>query len=255
MSTTTLFLRFVIAVPLIQVYLMEDHGQFHFQYCFKSLGMESGQITDGNIFSSIGSFSNSTNTFGAHRARLRSSSAFRADPLAINENSSNFIGVELNQEMIVTGISTQGFKGEWVTKFKLMALIKNRDSYIYFRGAYDSMTEKEFEGNTDGINIKLNEVPFPLQTSEVIVFPTQWHKNIAVRLELYGCKPGYHFSVWLTVLDEIFRLSYMDREDYGTKLLEEKVLSGINTYLEDIPGFLSAELDKFRFDIFINSLL
>lgn len=35
--------------------------------------------------------------------------------------------------MIVSGISTQGFEREWVTKFKLMALIKNRDSYVYFR--------------------------------------------------------------------------------------------------------------------------
>ena len=130
------------------------------EYCFKSLGMESGQITDGNIFSSIGSFSNSTNTFGAHRARLRSSSAFRADPLAINENSSNFIGVELNQEMIVTGISTQGFKGEWVTKFKLMALIKNRDSYIYFRGAYDGMTEKVRTQQTNHLFIYLASPAF-----------------------------------------------------------------------------------------------
>lgn len=80
---------------------------------------------------------------------------------------------------------------------------------------------QEFEGNTDGINIKLNEVPFPLQTSEVIVFPTQWHKNIAVRLELYGCKPGKHginsmTEPFLFYGNEIFT------KDFSKYMLENK---------------------------------
>lgn len=49
---------------------------------------------------------------------------------------------------------------------------------------------QEFEGNSDGVNIKFNAVPYPLKTSEVMVVPKQWHKNIALRLELYGCEPG-----------------------------------------------------------------
>ena len=58
------------------------------EYCFKSLSMKICQITKENIFS------------------------FQADPLAIHENYSKFIRIELSEEMIVSGISTQGFERE-----------------------------------------------------------------------------------------------------------------------------------------------
>ena len=56
---------------------------------------------------------------------------------------------------------------------------------------------QEFEGNVDGNTVKFNTVPYPNKTSQVLLFPTQWHKNIALRFELYGCEPGkifYHIS-------------------------------------------------------------
>ena len=53
---------------------------------------------------------------------------------------------------------------------------------------------QKFKGNTNGVTIIFNEVPFPVKTSEVLVVPTHWHKNIALRLELYGCEPGKNSS-------------------------------------------------------------
>lgn len=88
---------------------------------------------------------------------------------------------------------------------------------------------QEFEGNTDGINIKLNEVPFPLQTSEVIVFPTEWHKNIAVRFELYGCKPGKH-GIFLMTEPSLFYGNEIFTKDFSKYILENKriLLSAFN---------------------------
>lgn len=82
---------------------------------------------------------------------------------------------------------------------------------------------QEFEGNTDGINIKLNEVPIPLQTSEVIVFPTQWHKNIAVRFELYGCKPGKHRIYYMTE-PSLFYGNEIFTKDFSKYIPENKII-------------------------------
>ena len=104
--------------------------------------MESGQIPDSDIVASIRSFGKNTAMFGPHRARLRSSLAFRADPLAVEQWSFHFIKVKLPEEMILTGIATQGFGSEWVSKFKLMATTKNGDSYIHFRDVHSAISEK-----------------------------------------------------------------------------------------------------------------
>ena len=67
--------------------------------------MENGDIPDANIES----FDNkNSEMFGPQRARLRSSSAYRADPSAVKQSSFHFIKVKLPKEMIITGIVTQG---------------------------------------------------------------------------------------------------------------------------------------------------
>ena len=50
---------------------------------------------------------------------------------------------------------------------------------------------QELKSNTNGVTIIFNEVPFPVKTSEVLVVQTHTGiKNIALRLELYGCESG-----------------------------------------------------------------
>ena len=53
---------------------------------------------------------------------------------------------------------------------------------------------QKFAGNSDGVNIKFNTIPFPIKASKILIFPTRWHKNIALRFELYGCDPGWYNS-------------------------------------------------------------
>lgn len=54
---------------------------------------------------------------------------------------------------------------------------------------------KKFEGNTDGDKIKYNPVPIPKKASEVLFVPTEWHGNIALRFELYGCSKGKYKTI------------------------------------------------------------
>lgn len=103
--------------------------------------MESGNIPDLNIITSTNSFGNDREMFGAHRARLRSSSGFRADPSALEQTSSHFIEVELAEEMIVTGIATQGLEGEWVTEYTMMASQNGKD-YLQFRELTNTMKKE-----------------------------------------------------------------------------------------------------------------
>ena len=103
--------------------------------------MESGEIPDRNIVATTSSFSNNREMFGAHRARLRSSSGFRADPSALEQTPFHYISVKLPREMIVTGVATQGLRGEWVTTYTLMAS-QNGESLVPFRDTNDAIIEK-----------------------------------------------------------------------------------------------------------------
>lgn len=55
----------------------------------------------------------------------------------------------------------------------------------------------------DGDTVRLNVVSFPVKTSQVHIYPFELHKNIALRLELYGCDPGENDNLCMTH----FRLS------------------------------------------------
>lgn len=102
--------------------------------------MENGDIPDGNLVTATKSF-DSIN-FGAHRARLRCSSGFRADPSASQQTSSHFIEVTLDKEKIITKIATQGLGEEWVTEFTMMASVNSKNGFVRFRDFNDSSIEK-----------------------------------------------------------------------------------------------------------------
>ncbi|CAH3040428.1 unnamed protein product, partial [Porites lobata] len=149
--------------------------------------MEDGGITNRSIVASTRSFGNNPERFGPQQARLRWSLGYRADPVEVKETSFHFLMVKLPQEMVITGIATQGLGKEWVTKYELLSR-QHETSFVRFREV--NGTVKKFEGNTDGDKIKYNPVPIPKKASEVLFVPTEWHGNIALRFELYGCSKG-----------------------------------------------------------------
>ena len=67
-------------------------------------------------------------------------------------------------------------------KMYLIVLFVSRDSSIF----------QDFPGNTDSDTVKRNSVPIPVLASSVFILPLTVHKNVGLRLELYGCKGGIY---------------------------------------------------------------
>lgn len=105
--------------------------------------MENGDIPDSSIFAPVTGYEEDLTLFGAHRARLNSSSGYRTDPKALsharNQSLSIFLLVSLPKEMVVTGIATQGLGQEWITKYRMFAA-DDAGNYksIEVRRPYDS---------------------------------------------------------------------------------------------------------------------
>lgn len=95
--------------------------------CKNPLGLESRKIPDGALWASS-AFNKDFSMFGPQRARLRLDQpprGYRADASSVDTNGP-YITVDLGNDTVVTGISTQGYGDttvqEWVTKYNLMFL-------------------------------------------------------------------------------------------------------------------------------------
>ena len=117
--------------------------RFYLGDCNNPLGMVNGDIPDSNIIAAVTSYQEDSTLFGARRARLNSSSGYRADlkalSQAIDQELSPFLLVILPKEMVVTGIATQGLGQEWITKYT-MYTADDAGAYksIKVRRPYDS---------------------------------------------------------------------------------------------------------------------
>lgn len=83
--------------------------------------MEDYSIEDYQIFGGT-SYDGDYARYGSQNARLHSSFGYRAEPSA--DTARDIIVITLNEEMVITGIATQGYGGpgnlEWVTGFYLL---------------------------------------------------------------------------------------------------------------------------------------
>lgn len=84
--------------------------------CSSPLGVQIRKQIPDNKLMALSTFQDDFKQFGPQRGRLHSSSAYRADPRLV---SGAFI-IVLPQEKIVTAVATQGFRDEWVTKYRLV---------------------------------------------------------------------------------------------------------------------------------------
>jgi hypothetical protein len=102
--------------------------------CREPLGIESGTIKDDQI-TVFSAYNDDFNTYGAQRARLSLTTwpqGHRANPQTA---SSTWLKIELKEEMVITGIATQGYGdskiGEWVKQY--MLLYSTGQDYLYFK--------------------------------------------------------------------------------------------------------------------------
>ena len=53
-----------------------------------------------------------------------------------------------------------------------------------------------FDGNQDSNTIVKREIMAPAVARTLLLLPSSWHNNIALRIEVYGCNPG-RLSPWI----------------------------------------------------------
>ncbi|XP_064630805.1 transmembrane protease serine 3-like [Lineus longissimus] len=98
----------------------------------------------------------------------------------------DFITIVFDNKYTVTGIETQGSRGEeeWVTEFE----VASSEDCNTFTKILDGTTPKMFPGNVDGRTVVSNVFHEALVARCVRVIPKAvWNKKIALRLAILGC--------------------------------------------------------------------
>nr|XP_056714442.1 coagulation factor V [Euleptes europaea] len=152
--------------------------------CKLPLGLASGIIQDSQI-----SASDHKSYWEPKLARLDNTGKYNAWSTEKKENGS-WIQVDLQREVLITGIQTQGAKEltkHLYTKEYFIAYSKNGRRWIAFRGN-STGAQKFFEGNSDGSGIKENHIDPPIIARYIRVYPTACYNRPTLRMELLGCE-------------------------------------------------------------------
>ncbi|KAL5011335.1 hypothetical protein ScPMuIL_009886 [Solemya velum] len=101
-----------------------------------------------------------------------------------------YIQVDLAVRVQVTGVATRGRPDApmWVTSYKLSHSVDGTDWFPY--GPFTTLPQT-FEGNWDQLTTRKHLLVIPFSARYVRLWPQQWHGEIGLRWELYGC-PGPH---------------------------------------------------------------
>ncbi|PAA60041.1 hypothetical protein BOX15_Mlig001539g1 [Macrostomum lignano] len=108
--------------------------------------------------------------------------------IAGDQNTDQWLQVDLGERKVVTGVATQGRKGgrEWVTEYFVQYADDNDGkNWLYYRDEYGS--PYLFTGNIDDQGVAENTFLYPIIARYVRVLPQRWHNLISLRMELYGC--------------------------------------------------------------------
>ncbi|XP_077198129.1 coagulation factor V [Paroedura picta] len=152
--------------------------------CRLPLGLTSGIIQDSQI-----SASDHKLYWEPKLARLDNTGKYNAWSTEMKENGS-WIQVDLQKEVLITGIQTQGAKqltNHLYTKEYFVMYSKNGRKWIPFRGN-STGTQKFFEGNSDGTGMKENHIDPPIIARYFRVYPTACYNRPTLRMELLGCE-------------------------------------------------------------------
>ncbi|RMX60858.1 hypothetical protein pdam_00003501 [Pocillopora damicornis] len=207
--------------------------------------MESKKINDNQI-TALSAFNDDFAKYGPQRARLNLASwppGYRAHP---RDARNCWIKVNLTNEKIITGLATQGYGAkystEWITSY--IVLYKSKTGEMLPFKTLQGNT-KNFTGNRDSTSIKRHDIPFPTATSAIMIIAQTWSSNVGLRLELYGCEPGYYFVVWRMFDRRYFTPSYATSTSNEYVTAKEETLKEIKDHLQVIPGFLSVDFVAF----------
>ncbi|XP_032771504.1 coagulation factor V isoform X2 [Rattus rattus] len=156
--------------------------------CKMPMGLSTGAISDSQIKAS------EYLTYWEPRlARLNNGGSYNAwsiEKSALDFPIKPWIQVDMQKEVVVTGIQTQGakyyLKSYFTTEFQV-AYSSDRTNWQIFRG--NSMKSvMSFAGNSDASTIKENRFDPPIVARYIRIHPTKSYNRPTLRLELLGCE-------------------------------------------------------------------
>lgn len=139
------------------------------------MGYDNQLMLDEQV-SVSSSFSNNTSS----NLRLSSPGIWRPQL----DNPDQYVQFDFLEPRNITGVETKGKNGIWTTAYR-----------VYYTGdgknwnpVMDEVgTVKEFLGNVDDYNSKINYFARPLGARLLRIFPTKWHRHIGLKVEIRGC--------------------------------------------------------------------
>ncbi|KAM6218339.1 coagulation factor V [Rhynchocyon petersi] len=156
--------------------------------CKMPMGLSTGLIADSQI--------KATEHLGSWEpklARLNNGGSYNAwsiEKLYRNFGSSPWIQVDMQRDVILTGIQTQGAKhylqSYYTTEF-FVAYSSDRTHWRIFKGN-STKNLKYFVGNSDASTIKENQFDPPILARYIRISPTRSYNRPTLRLELQGCE-------------------------------------------------------------------
>ncbi|XP_038250634.1 coagulation factor V-like [Dermochelys coriacea] len=153
--------------------------------CKLPMGLMNGLILDSQI-----SASHHINYWEPKLARLNNAGKYNAWSTDMEQGEFPWIQVDLQREVLITGIQTQGAKQltkSFYVKEFFMTYSKDKKKWITFIGN-STGGQKLFEGNSDAHGIKVNHIDPPIIARYIRVYPTDSYNRPTLRMELLGCE-------------------------------------------------------------------
>ncbi|KAH1185503.1 coagulation factor V-like [Mauremys mutica] len=153
--------------------------------CKLPMGLMNGLILDSQI-----SASRHINYWEPKLARLNNAGKYNAWSTDMEQGEFPWIQVDLQRQVLITGIQTQGakqlMKSLYVKEF-FVTYSKDKRKWITFVGN-STGGQKLFEGNSDAHGIKDNHIDPPIIVRYIRVYPTDSYNRPTLRMELLGCE-------------------------------------------------------------------
>nr|XP_048277617.1 coagulation factor V [Myodes glareolus] len=156
--------------------------------CKMPMGLSTGVISDSQIKAS-----GHLSYWEPKLARLNNGGSYNAWSLeksALDFAFKSWLQVDMQKEVVVTGIQTQGakhyLKSCYITEFHV-AYSSDQTNWQIFRGN-STKNVMDFAGNSDASTIKENRFDPPIVARYIRIHPTKSYNRPALRLELQGCE-------------------------------------------------------------------
>lgn len=130
-----------------------------------------------------------TSTYNNKQPNLRLSTPETWHPL--HDNPDQYVQFDFLEIRNITGIETKGGDDTWVTRYVIQY---SRDGMGWSPVIDEFGSVKEFLGNVDDYNSKINYFKLPIAAKLLRIYPTKWHKHIGMRVEIRGCFIPYRES-------------------------------------------------------------